>query len=220
MAWHIHSQESGERTVPRTHGIVMDWGWRYDLLVGVVTLGRERMYQRRIAEMARLQPGEAVLDVGCGTGSLALVAKESVGTTGRVCGIDPGPRQIARARHKAARRGLSLDFQVGVIEQLSYPDQTFDVVFSTLMMHHLSEELKRQGLLEIARVLKPGGRLLIVDISGHMGSSHNGTQDLPALLQAAGFSQLETGKAPISRLRFVLGRMAHAPEEISAIERH
>jgi ubiquinone/menaquinone biosynthesis C-methylase UbiE len=218
MAWHVHSQESGERTVPRTHGIVMDWGWRYDLLVGIVTLGRERTYRCRIAEMARLQPGEAVLDVGCGTGSLALVAKESVGTTGRVCGIDPGLRQIARARHKAARRGLSLDFQVGVIEQLPYPDQSFDVVLSTLMMHHLPEELKRQGLLDIARVLRPGGRLLIVDISGHMGSSHNGTQDLPALLQAAGFSQLKTGKAPIPKLHFLLGRKAHAPEGDPVLE--
>lgn len=218
MAWHVHSQESGERTVPRTHGIVMDWGWRYDLLVGVVTLGRERTYRRRIAEMARLQPGEVVLDVGCGTGSLALVAKERVGATGRVCGIDPGPRQIMRARSKATRRGFSLEFQVGAIEQLPYPDQSFDVVLSTLMMHHLPDDLKRRGLEEVARVLKPSGRLLIVDISGPMGSSHNGVQDLPALLQAVGFSQLETGKAPIPRLRFVLGRKAHVHEGESALE--
>lgn len=212
MVSHFHQKASGERQAPRTHGIVMDWGWRYDFLVGVVTFGRERTYRRRIVDMAQLQAGEAVLDVGCGTGSLALVAKEVVGPTGRVCGIDPGAQQIARASSKAARRGLSTEFQVGVIEQLPYPDQSFDVVLSTLMMHHLPDSLKRLGLAESARVLKPGGRLLIVDIHGQMGSSHHGTQDLPALMQAAGFSQVKTGKAPLPRLSFAFGRIAHTHE--------
>jgi ubiquinone/menaquinone biosynthesis C-methylase UbiE len=83
-----------------------------------------------------------------------------------VVGIDPSSEQIARARAKAARGKVPVEFQVGVIEQLAFPDQTFDVVVSTLMMHHLPASLKRQGLVEIARVLKPGGRLVIADFTG------------------------------------------------------
>src|SRR5262249_56703632 len=86
-----------------------------------------------------------------------------VGATGRVVGVDPGPRQIARARAKAARGSVPVDFQLGVIEQLAFPDATFDVALSTLMLHHLPEDLKRRGIAEIARVLKPGGRLIIAD---------------------------------------------------------
>jgi ubiquinone/menaquinone biosynthesis C-methylase UbiE len=90
---------------------------------------------------------------------------------------------------------------VGVIEQLAFPDQTFDVVLSTLMMHHLPASLKRQGLAEIARVLKPGGRLVIADFTRkqdragqaarfHAGGS--GLHELAALVADAGFAQVET----------------------------
>jgi ubiquinone/menaquinone biosynthesis C-methylase UbiE len=167
--------------------------------------------RQRTIDLAQLQSGETVLDVGCGTGTLALIAKKRVGTTGRVCGIDPATQQIARARSKAARRGLPIDFQIGVIERLAFPDQSFDAVLSTLMMHHLPDDLKRQGLSEIARVLKPGGRLVIVDFKRtekhehhgqdtHLGAGEMGLQDLPALLQETGFSQIETGEIEFPRI--------------------
>ena len=150
-----------------------------------------------------------MLDVGCGTGALAMEAQSRVGAAGRISGVDPGPQQIARARSKAPRRNLPIDFQVGVIEQLAFPDQTFDVVLSTLVMHHLPDDLKRQGLSEMARVLKPGGRLVIADFKRpeeHQGQPARlcagslGLQDLPALMAEAGFSQMESGEIRFPRL--------------------
>lgn len=221
---HHHPEESGKaQTQPgETQGLVLNWGWRYDLMVWALDTflfhGKLKELPYRTADLAQLQSGETVLDVGCGTGTLALVAKERVGTTGRVFGIDPGPQQIARAHAKAARRHLPIDFQVGVIEQLTFPDQSFDAVLSTAMMHHLTDDLKRQGFAEIARVLKPGGRVVIVDFKRpekhehhnqhtHLGAGEMGLQDLPPLLQEAGFSQVESGEIPLSRLPIQLPRM-------------
>ena len=208
MLSHLHHREPGGGSAPQTRGFVWNWARRYDLLMGMVTLGREQVFRQRIADLARLQPGESVLDVGCGTGTLAIVARQRVGETGRVSGIDPSPQMIARASRKAERAGLAIDFQVGVIEQPSFPDQSFDVVLSTFMMHHLPDDLKRRGLREIARVLKSGGRLLVLDMKGPAGPWKTRIADQPALMKEAGFSQVETGEARLSRipgLSFVLG---------------
>lgn len=201
----MHAGKQSEAPVPQTRGTVINWGWFYDLVVWFFARGREQALRQMIADLAQFKPGESVLDVGCGTGSLALVAKERVGEMGSVVGIDPGPRQIARARSKAARRGLTIGFQLGVIEQIGFPDQSFDIVQSTFMIDHVPDDLKRQGLKEIARVLKSGGRLLIL--------INTSIRDLPALMREAGFSQIETGEAKFpglpgfQRLGFVLGRV-------------
>jgi ubiquinone/menaquinone biosynthesis C-methylase UbiE len=204
FARHRHSS-SGEASTTETKGLVLNQGWRYDLMEWFHDTfsfrGKFRELRQRTANLARLQPGDAVLDVGCGTGTLAMEVARRVGRAGRVAGIDPGTQQIARARAKAARRHVPIEFQIGVIEQLPFPDQTFDVVFSTLMMHHLPASLKRQGLAEIARVLKPGGRLVIADFKrkqerqGQAARFHAGgsdMQDLAALVKDAGFSEVET----------------------------
>jgi ubiquinone/menaquinone biosynthesis C-methylase UbiE len=188
-----------------TKGLVVNMGWSYDLFEWVVDpllfRGQLRTLWRRTIDLARLQPGEQALDVGCGTGTLAIAAQRRVGGAGRVVGIDPGAQQIARARAKATRRRSPVEFQVGVIEQLPFPDQTFDVVFSTLMMHHLPAPLKRQGLAEIARALKPGGRLIIGDFvrkqdrTGRARRFHAGGSsvvDLASLLADAGFDNIKT----------------------------
>jgi demethylmenaquinone methyltransferase/2-methoxy-6-polyprenyl-1,4-benzoquinol methylase/phosphoethanolamine N-methyltransferase len=104
-----------------------------------------------------------VLEVGCGTGSLALAAARRAGASGKVHGIDPDPVMIDMARKKAARSKLDATFEVGVIEKLPFEAAEFDVVLSSLMMHHLPRDLQVIGLAEVRRVLKPGGRFLAVD---------------------------------------------------------
>ena len=208
---HQHS-ESGEVSAKATKGLILTGGWRYDLHGWFFDLcvfrGKGRELRQRTANLARLQPGDQVLDVGCGTGTLALDIQRRVGSAGRVVGIDPGNEQIACARAKAARRNVPIAFQIGVIEQLAFPDQTFDVVLSTLMMHHLPASLKAQGLAEIARVLKPGGRLVIADFTRkqeraglaarfHAGGS--GLHELAALVADAGFAQVEMEEMPPPR---------------------
>ena len=210
---HHHHRETDETPADETRGWVMNLGCRYDLLVWFFDTfllhGTLLKLRLRTADLAQLQGGEAVLDVGCGTGALALEAYKRVGTTSCVCGIDPGPKQIARARSKAGRASIPIDFQVGVIERLAFPDQSFDVVLSTLMMHHLPDDLKRLGLAEMARMLKPGGRLVIVDFKraekqqgrlARLGAGSLGLQDLPRLLKEAGFSQMESGEIAFPRL--------------------
>jgi ubiquinone/menaquinone biosynthesis C-methylase UbiE len=197
---------------PQTKGLVLSGGWRYDLMERVVdTLlfrGQVRALRQRTAALARVQPGEQVLDVGCGTGTLALGVQPFVGSAGHVVGLDPSTEQIARARARATRRLAPIEFRVGVIEQLPFANQTFDVVLSTLMMHHLGAGLKRQGLAEIARVVKPGGRLVIADFTRkqdrrgpatrfHAGGS--GLDELTALVAEAGFVAVATEPLPPRR---------------------
>lgn len=161
-AFSPHRYHSSDKASDQeTQGLLGSAGWYYDLHEWFTDLflfrGNVRKLRQKTVELARIHPGEMVLDVGCGTGTLLMDVARRVGRAGRVVGIDPSHQQIIRARAKAARRNVPIEFQIGVIEHLTFPDQTFDVVFSTLMMHHLPPPLKRQGLAEIARVLKPGG---------------------------------------------------------------
>jgi len=127
FARHRHS-EAGEASAKETKGLIGSGGWRYDLMGWFIDTflfrGQLRQLRQRTATLARMQPGEQVLDVGCGTGTLAMEVQSRVGRAGRVAGVDPSPQQIARARSKAARRNVPIDFQIGVIEQLAFPDQT------------------------------------------------------------------------------------------------
>lgn len=150
----------------KTTGRVLHSAALYDFLLRVITLGKEQSFREKVLRLARLQPGMAVLDVGCGTGTLAITAKRHVGPTGAVCAIDASPEMIARASKKARKASVEVVFRNAVAEALPFPDAQFDTVLSTVMLHHLPQKTRLKCANEIRRVLKPDGRVLAVDFEG------------------------------------------------------
>jgi len=209
---------SSPHAAPATLGRVLHWAAGYDLLVWLFTRRSDRAFREQLVGLAHLVAGESVLDIGCGTGTLAIVAKRQVGANGKVCGIDASPAMIARAASKATRAGVEVSFWNAVAEALPFPDAHFDVVLSTLMLHHLPRKLRQQCAREVRRVLKPGGRVLVVDFgapqrkSGFLAHFHrHGHVDpgeIVALLEEAGFRPVESGLVGISSLHFVLAALA------------
>jgi ubiquinone/menaquinone biosynthesis C-methylase UbiE len=208
---------TNSRPLPRTTGKVFHWPRSYDLLLRVLWGGAEAAYREKVIELARLQPGETVLDVGCGTGTLAIAAGRRVGPAGRVHGIDASPAMIARARRKAAAARVAVVFKTAIAEVLPFADATFDAVVSTTVLHCLPDAARRQSVAEMRRVLKPGGRLLAVDFGGpahdrrsligHL--SHHRRFDLSEvipLLRDVGLIAIESGAVDFSDLQFVLAQ--------------
>jgi demethylmenaquinone methyltransferase/2-methoxy-6-polyprenyl-1,4-benzoquinol methylase/phosphoethanolamine N-methyltransferase len=214
MTQHTHSHSIEQPA--QTEGKLIRWAPYYDMMVNITSLGHASMLRRMTVDNAQIRPGDQVLDVGCGTGEVALLAKTRT-KAGQVHGIDPAPEMIAVARSKAARKKLDVDFRVGVIEALPFPDASMDVVTSSLMMHHLPDDLKARGLAEVYRVIKPGGRLLIADfmqpsqsILGHLmmvftrhQGVQNGLEEVGKLLQDTGFSQVSQLKGNVLVIGFM-----------------
>jgi ubiquinone/menaquinone biosynthesis C-methylase UbiE len=156
---------SYETAAPQTRGRTLDHAAAvYDILAPVMTLGQEGRYRKLAIRLLNLQGGERVLDVGCGTGILTRqIAERLSDAEARAVGLDAAPKMIGVARRRAA--GLPrLRFDVGVAETLAYGDASFECAVSTFFFHHVDADLKRRSLAEILRVLKPGGKLIIVDV--------------------------------------------------------
>jgi SAM-dependent methyltransferase len=184
---------------------------------------REAAFQRRVLERAALAACERVLDVACGTGTLALKAARSVRNV-RVTGLDGDPAILEQARAKA---GNEVTFDVGLSTDLPYDDGSFDVVLSTLFFHHLSDEAKLRSAEEVRRVLRPAGRMVIGDVGrpqdplmrvaslltvqvldGFDVTSGNVAGRVPATLRAAGLEDVSVTdrfRAPIGTLEIVTG---------------
>lgn len=146
----------------------------YDAVVWVLARGRERHLRRAVLGHADLTSGQSVLDVGCGTGTLAILAADAVGAGGEVHGADPSPEMIARARRKAAKEGARVTFETASVEALPFPADRFDVVLSMLMLHHVPAAVRDRGGAEVVRVLRPGGRFLAVDLGGGASDARHG----------------------------------------------
>jgi ubiquinone/menaquinone biosynthesis C-methylase UbiE len=145
-------------------------------------IGAENVF-RAVIDQAALQPSHAVLDIGCGTGTLAVLIKR-LHPTVDVIGVDPDPKALALAQAKANKAGVAVRFDRGFADALAYGDKTFDRVFSSMMFHHLRKEDKPRVLAEVHRVLEPGGWLELLDFAGNVHSFFaqvfHGRQPLPA----------------------------------------
>ena len=215
----------GTRTHRHPEGSLIRKARLYDALVGVITFGRERRFREAVLALAGLSAGERVLDVGCGTGTLAIGVKRRVGETGVVYGVDASAEMIALASKKAEARGAAVDFQAAAAQALPFEDSSFDAVLCTMVMHHLPRDQRPQAVAEMGRVLRPGGRLLVVDLAreGGMAARLNPiallhgtraldtTREAEALIDRGGFVDTTTGKVPIRNLAFVLARKPAVP---------
>lgn len=132
----------------------------YDFIQRYVV--RDVRYKALLITQADIQPGHQVLDLGCGTGTLAIMAKEAQ-PTADVAGLDADPEMLKVAKFKSAMHKTPVDFDLGFTNNLPYPDESFDRVLSSIMIHHLKTPDKWQTAREVYRVLKPGGQLHIID---------------------------------------------------------
>ena len=205
----------------------------YDLVVRMTT--RESTFKRALMAQAAIVPGDRVLDVGCGTGTLAVWIKLEE-PRAEVTGLDGDPAILARAARKAHSNGADIRFDCAMSHALPYADEQFHRVVSSLFFHHLSPEDKRATAREMLRVLRPGGELHVADwglpgntlmrvlfvfvrlLDGFRNTADNVSGRLPAILREAGFADVGTPR----RFSTVFGTLAlHAarkPERPGADE--
>ena len=174
--------------------------------------------RRALLDQAVMGSGQRVLEVGCGTGTLAMMIK-GLHADVEVVGLDPDPKALARARRKAARAAVSIQFDQGFGDELPYPEASFDRVFSSFMFHHLPADEKGKFLRAVRRVLKPGGSFHMLDFEGVdagpsflarlFHSSHrlrdNSENRVLTVMSQAGFANAQK----VGRRRMLVGPMAY-----------
>jgi demethylmenaquinone methyltransferase / 2-methoxy-6-polyprenyl-1,4-benzoquinol methylase len=135
----------------------------YDLMNSAMTAGLHHQWRERAVDRANVGPGSDALDVCCGTGDLALALRRRIGPDGRVVGCDFSEPMLDLARQKSGEEGLAVEFGWADALDLPYGDKSFDAVTVGFGARNLADLEK--GLAEMARVLRPGGRLAILEIT-------------------------------------------------------
>jgi ubiquinone/menaquinone biosynthesis C-methylase UbiE len=183
---------------------------------------RERHFKARLLNQAAIGARHRVLDIGCGTGTLAIMVKRAE-PGAEVVGLDGDPAILARGREKVADEGVDVRLDQGMSFDLPYDDDSFDRVLSTLFFHHIKPDAKERTAREIARVLRPGGELHVADFGkpadplqaatfavfrrfdGEEETRDNARGRLPAIFSAAGLVDARVRGAP---LRTMFGTLA------------
>jgi len=205
--------------VQRTYLPAAGRDWALPLYDPFVKLLGADAARRTLLQQADLRPGHRVLDIGCGTGTFVALIKR-VHPEVSVVGLDPDPKALARAKKKAARAGVSIQFDQGFSDELPYADASFDRVFSSFMFHHIHADQRPQTLQEVYRILSPGGSLHLLDFESSddetqgvlarwLHSSHrlkdNSDIKIVGLMKSAGFANAKkagSGALLLGHLRF------------------
>ena len=132
----------------------------YDLAVRIAT--RERTWRTRLLDQLQPLDGEAILDVGCGTGTFAILCKQRSPRT-RIVGLDPDPDVLAIAAQKAERAGVDVEWVQGYACDAARYDGGFDKAVTSLLFHQVSCEDKRTGIAAMMKAVRPGGEIHIAD---------------------------------------------------------
>lgn len=178
----------------------------YDAVVRLTV--REKAFKKALISQANFADGQRVLDLACGTGTLAVLIKKVYPKT-EVIGIDGDSKILAIAKRKALNKGVDVHFDEGLSFELPYADESFERVVSSLFFHHLTREDKLKTLREVLRVLKTDGELHIADwglpsnflmkiasrgielLDGAETTADNFRGLLPSLVAEAGFQETE-----------------------------
>lgn len=203
-----HGHGTGHGAGHEAHGLLISNARSYELFANVMFFGQRGRSFRRVVELADVRSGDRVLDVGCGTGFVTRLAARAAAPDGEVIGVDPSPPVLDYARR--VTKAANCSYRTGVAQELDLPDESFDLVLTSLAIHHIPEHLRATAFTEMHRVLRPGGRLMVAEFrppsSGVLRRlvgavtapemEHNPIDEYPPMISSAGFDIAAIGDLP------------------------